>query len=308
MSESPKKPWFRFWAGDFLADGAIARLNLEQLGALILLWAYCWREGSIPADPADLCLYVRLGSEPDPKRIRMVSELVANFFRENPENPGHLISDRMDKERKDRDEHEKKASQAARTANKARWDKVKGAKASPDPKQIRNGSEMPPKSESESESESDNYSPSESAVGAVTPSTSPKLVPLVVKAPKDPKAKKPPKLALTGPNAEIPEEGARVQFFALVKCFPPSKVPNLTQAAKAFRELITVGQVSSEALVECGRRYVASMDKPQFLTSLHAWLAGHGHLAFLEGVLSGAPAPAPPGEKPKAGKVEGYEW
>jgi uncharacterized protein YdaU (DUF1376 family) len=45
-----KSPAFQFYAADYLADENVQLLTLEEEGAYIRLLAYCWREGSIPAD------------------------------------------------------------------------------------------------------------------------------------------------------------------------------------------------------------------------------------------------------------------
>ena len=49
-----KAPAFQFYAAEYLADENVQLLSLEQEGAYIRLLAYCWREGSIPAEPLKL--------------------------------------------------------------------------------------------------------------------------------------------------------------------------------------------------------------------------------------------------------------
>jgi uncharacterized protein YdaU (DUF1376 family) len=51
-------PAFQFYAAEYLADEHVSIMSVEDEGCYIRLLAYCWREGSIPADPqfqARLC-------------------------------------------------------------------------------------------------------------------------------------------------------------------------------------------------------------------------------------------------------------
>jgi uncharacterized protein YdaU (DUF1376 family) len=51
-------PAFQFYAAEYLADANVQIMSIEDEGCYIRLLAYCWREGSIPADPelqARLC-------------------------------------------------------------------------------------------------------------------------------------------------------------------------------------------------------------------------------------------------------------
>ena len=60
-----KAPAFQFYAAEYLADENVQLLSLEQEGIYIRLLAYCWREGSIPAEPeklARLCKGCSVGS------------------------------------------------------------------------------------------------------------------------------------------------------------------------------------------------------------------------------------------------------
>jgi uncharacterized protein YdaU (DUF1376 family) len=50
-SKTVKSPAFQFYAAEYLADENVALMTLEEEGAYIRALGYCWREGSIPADP-----------------------------------------------------------------------------------------------------------------------------------------------------------------------------------------------------------------------------------------------------------------
>lgn len=45
-----KSPAFQFYPKDFLTDGKVAAMTLEQRGAYITLLSICWLEGSLPDD------------------------------------------------------------------------------------------------------------------------------------------------------------------------------------------------------------------------------------------------------------------
>jgi len=57
-----KVPAFQFYAADYLADEHVQLMTLEEEGAYIRALAYCWREGSIPADPEALSRLLKGGS------------------------------------------------------------------------------------------------------------------------------------------------------------------------------------------------------------------------------------------------------
>jgi uncharacterized protein YdaU (DUF1376 family) len=57
---SGKLPWFPFYPADWLADARVAAMSLEEEGAYIRLICFCWREGSIPTDPASLARLLKV--------------------------------------------------------------------------------------------------------------------------------------------------------------------------------------------------------------------------------------------------------
>jgi|GEM_PF-6974428 len=87
-----KSPAFQFYAADYLADEAVQLMSLEEEGAYIRLIAFCWREGSIPADPKLLSRLCK-GASAD------VIEQVTQVFEPDPDMPGRLIHPRLEKER-----------------------------------------------------------------------------------------------------------------------------------------------------------------------------------------------------------------
>jgi len=54
-------PAFQFYAADWLADADVTMMTLEEEGAYIRALAFCWREGSIPADEKRLSVLLKGG-------------------------------------------------------------------------------------------------------------------------------------------------------------------------------------------------------------------------------------------------------
>src|SRR5436190_21583416 len=53
--EVVNRPWFPFYAADWLADLDVAAMWLAEQGAYMRLLAFQWREGAIPSEPARIC-------------------------------------------------------------------------------------------------------------------------------------------------------------------------------------------------------------------------------------------------------------
>lgn len=49
-----KSPAFQFYPNDFLMDGKVAGMSLQERGAYITLLCICWKECSLPNDPVRL--------------------------------------------------------------------------------------------------------------------------------------------------------------------------------------------------------------------------------------------------------------
>lgn len=111
MAREGKAPAFQFYAGDWLADERVRLMTLAERGAYIDLLAFAWREGSIPDDAAK-CARLLLCS---PKEMAATWEAVRPMFVAGE--PGRLVSERMEQERRQLQEYA--AAQAAK-ANK-RW-------------------------------------------------------------------------------------------------------------------------------------------------------------------------------------------
>lgn len=97
-----KAPAFQFYAAEYLADENVQLLSLQQEGIYIRLLAYCWREGSIPADVAKLSALCKSCS-PD-----ALAEVVQLF--RAAQLPGRLTHKRLDDERLKQELFRKKQS------------------------------------------------------------------------------------------------------------------------------------------------------------------------------------------------------
>lgn len=111
-------PAFQFYPKDFLTDGNVAVMSLQERGAYITLLCNCWIEGSIPIEPAKLARSCGV-SVPVFQRLWPA---LAPCFRTNG-NADRLIQPRLERERNKQEafrhsQREKGASGAA-----ARWGK-----------------------------------------------------------------------------------------------------------------------------------------------------------------------------------------
>lgn len=112
-------PAFQFYAADYLADEKVALMTLEEEGAYIRALAYCWREGSIPADEDRLGILLK-GAPTTVVRV------VKRCFKQSSQDGERLVHPRLEQEReKQRVWREKSAKGGAKSAE-VRWGKDKG--------------------------------------------------------------------------------------------------------------------------------------------------------------------------------------
>lgn len=67
--KAARSPAFQFYPADYLADEKVQLLTLEQEGAYIRAISYCWREGSIPANPDTLAFLIGKGCTSEVARV-----------------------------------------------------------------------------------------------------------------------------------------------------------------------------------------------------------------------------------------------
>ena len=138
-----KTPAFQFYPKDWLSDINVIRMSLEQRGMYIHLLSFCWLEGSIPADPKEVCLLLGMGQEYSIDEFKGAWALVASCFELSQKDPSRLVHLRLEKERKKQDEWKKKSVSGGKASAKARQPKdkssVKGGVRVVEPPLVPNG-------------------------------------------------------------------------------------------------------------------------------------------------------------------------
>ena len=115
---SPSAPWFRFWPDDWA--GGTRRMPLLAKACYTELLLTQWHEGSISGDEAELAS--DLGLDLDEFRVLWKRYLSSKFVA-HPDACGRLINERMDLERKYSASAVQVATDRARRAALARWNK-----------------------------------------------------------------------------------------------------------------------------------------------------------------------------------------
>lgn len=127
----PNPPAFQFYAAEYLADEKVSLMSLEEEGAYWRAVAYCWREGSIPADSERLSRLLKGASN-------QTLTVVRNCFNQMATDASRLIHPRLEMEREKQRIWREKSSAAGKASGKARRKK----KLSTEP-MFRNGSTKP---------------------------------------------------------------------------------------------------------------------------------------------------------------------
>jgi uncharacterized protein YdaU (DUF1376 family) len=109
-----RAPAFQFYAADYLADEHVQVMTLEQEGIYVRLLAYCWREGSIPAD---ITLLSRLCKNAPADSLNQVIER----FEVHPERPDRLVHPRLEAERSKQADFRSERSKSGTKGAKKRW-------------------------------------------------------------------------------------------------------------------------------------------------------------------------------------------
>jgi hypothetical protein len=111
-----KAPAFPFYAADYLADETVSLMTLEEEGALARAKAYCWREGSIPADESKLSRLLKNASN---QTVRLVREC----FIQCPNDASRLISQELEELREKQRLWKEKSAEAGKKSGKSRREK-----------------------------------------------------------------------------------------------------------------------------------------------------------------------------------------
>lgn len=114
-----KSPAFQFYAKDFLSDGYVRMMTLEQVGAYILLLSHQWLEGGLPIELEHLAKLCNTDFEAMKNRIW--PGIHKRFEVDRSSGVSKLINKRLERER----EKQKNYSRSRQKNAKSRWDKEK---------------------------------------------------------------------------------------------------------------------------------------------------------------------------------------
>lgn len=111
-----RPPAFQFYASDWLADVNVCCMTNEERGVYITLLCHCWIEESLPADPEDLSMLVRMSPT---KFSRSWERILKERFYERGD--GRISHRRLDAERDKRRKFIDEMSSAGKRGAVARW-------------------------------------------------------------------------------------------------------------------------------------------------------------------------------------------
>lgn len=108
---SAKAPAFQWYAAEYLADERVMLMSLVAEGAYVRLLSLCWREGSIPANPA---LLIAMCKQAD---IKVIKEVLPCFTKVGAP-PGRLVHKRLESERAKHEAHRIKQAENGRNGGR----------------------------------------------------------------------------------------------------------------------------------------------------------------------------------------------
>lgn len=110
-----KSPAFQFYPKDFLMDDKVAVMNLDQIGAYVLLLCYQWQNDGIPIAELELKQMCK-----NPENWDEIWGKVGRCFYENK---GKLFNKRLQIEKKKQKEWKKMKKEAGKKGAEIRWSK-----------------------------------------------------------------------------------------------------------------------------------------------------------------------------------------
>ncbi len=116
-------PAFQFYAADWLASQRVALMTLEQEGAYIRLLAFCWKHGTIPADPEQISRLIGKGAS------TTLATTLTTMFETDGEK---LIHPRLEEERRKQAVWRDKSSAGGKKSGESR----RARKSSPQPQRV----------------------------------------------------------------------------------------------------------------------------------------------------------------------------
>lgn len=111
----PAMPWY---PRDFLADGPVALMTLEDEGAYRRLLDYQWLNDAVPSDLQSLAAICKGVSV---AKMRALWRKIGPLFHPMPDDPDRLQNDKLERVRAEVLAHREKRSQAGRAGANSRW-------------------------------------------------------------------------------------------------------------------------------------------------------------------------------------------
>ena len=115
-----QSPIFRFYAKDWISSPDRLRLSLEEQGAYILLYCFCWRGFEIELDFEVLSRMCNCRTEKIEKIFPRIEHLFSKIERNNKT---YLVCVQAEEERKEQAINRIKKQKAGKLGAKIRWSK-----------------------------------------------------------------------------------------------------------------------------------------------------------------------------------------
>jgi uncharacterized protein YdaU (DUF1376 family) len=112
-----KPPAFQLYAKEFLQDEAVIAMDLEAVGAYIILLCHQWNEGSVPADVNLLARICRTTTE----RMKAIWPQIEVKFSPTLANKGRLVNPKLEIVRREKQKFAQKQATSGLRGAKQRW-------------------------------------------------------------------------------------------------------------------------------------------------------------------------------------------
>lgn len=117
-TQQEQSPVFRFYASDWISSPDRMKLSLEQQGAYILLYCYCWRGFEIEYDLEILSRMCNCRMD----KIEKLFPKIEHLFKKREFNgKTFLVCIEAEEERKEQEYNRKKRSKAGKLGARVRW-------------------------------------------------------------------------------------------------------------------------------------------------------------------------------------------
>jgi|TARA_R100001480_G_scaffold96686_1_gene101562 uncharacterized protein YdaU (DUF1376 family) len=114
-----QSPAFQFYAGDWISNPNRLKLNLEEQGAYILLYCWCWRGFRIQYDMEILSKMCNCRLD----KIKLIFPKIEHLFNKEKDKDGktYLTCKQAEEERKIQGKNRQRRSIAGKKGAKIRW-------------------------------------------------------------------------------------------------------------------------------------------------------------------------------------------